>query len=547
MAVYKRKYKDQTGRTQQTGKYYLRITDHNGIRRQLPAFEAKRPSELLFNRIQELISYRTAGQTAPADVQAWIDGLPAGIVDKLVKWDIISGGRQSAGVLVADHVRDFQQSLTDKGCDEKHITTIIPRIKNTLNTCKVVSISDISLNAVQRHISGLQAADQTKKHYIRALKQFSTWLYHTGRTSTDMLSRLDMPAVNETVRDRRALTTQEAARLLQAAKNSDVEYRGVSGYERYLIYSLALSTGLRANEIRTLTISDFNFIGHTVSVKPRNEKARRGATLPLRQELSEEIRAFTAGKLPMTKALNVPTRTADMMQVDLMAAGIEYQSDAGFADFHALRHTFGTNLAKAGVTPQISQRLMRHSDPKLTQNLYTHLLVADLKTGTDKLPDYNQIQEKARATGTADKTAFSLDTKIDTNSSADNGILRTLADKSPVCGSDILKAKNPVFDTKNAVFNTENRAFETVPTVRLELTTAGLQNRCSKITSTDKTNTYDTAKNHLIPPLTPNRAPEAQNQPVFDEDLQAIIDHWKDLPKHIRQTIKTIVETAGLK
>ncbi len=108
------------------------------------------------------------------------------------------------------------------------------------------------------------------------MKQFSKWLYDTGRVSTDLLTRLDMPQVNETVRNRRALTIDEAGRLLQSAKNNRIFYQGISGYERYLIYSLALTTGLRANEIRTLTVNDFDFASHTVTVKPRNEKNRKG-------------------------------------------------------------------------------------------------------------------------------------------------------------------------------------------------------------------------------------------------------------------------------
>ena len=38
-------------------------------------------------------------------------------------------------------------------------------------------------------------------------------------------------------------------------------------------------------------------------------------------------------------------------------------------DFHALRHTFGTLLAKAGVSMQVSQPAMRHSTPTLTANV----------------------------------------------------------------------------------------------------------------------------------------------------------------------------------
>jgi integrase len=156
-------------------------------------------------------------------------------------------------------------------------------------------------------------------------------------------------------------------------------------YERYLIYSLALSTSLRANEIRTLTVSDFDFAHHTVTVRPKNEKARRGATLPLQKELSTKIKEFTKYKTPAARALNVPSKTSEMLQVDLAEAKIEYKTDRGYADFHSLRHTFGTILAKSGAAPQIAQKLMRHSDPRLTQNYYTHLLVEDLRSATDKI------------------------------------------------------------------------------------------------------------------------------------------------------------------
>jgi hypothetical protein len=51
-----------------------------------------------------------------------------------------------------------------------------------------------------------------------------------------------------------------------------------------------------------------------------------------------------------------------------------YRNKAGlFADFHGLRHTFITNLGKAGVDPKTAQILARHSDINLTMNVYTHV------------------------------------------------------------------------------------------------------------------------------------------------------------------------------
>jgi len=214
-------------------------------------------------------------------------------------------------------------------------------------------------------------------------------MFDRGLTSTDLLARMQKSKVINKKIIRRALTVEESAELLHTTKNSDVLYQGITGYERYLIYSLALNTGLRANEIRTLTVSDVNFIGHTITIKPQNEKSGKGSQIPLGEELSGLLREFSDNKLPNSHILRVPPRTSDMLKIDLQAADIEFKTETGQADFHALRHTFGTMLAVSGTTPQIAQKLMRHSDPKLTQNIYTHLSTNELRDGM-KLPDLSK-------------------------------------------------------------------------------------------------------------------------------------------------------------
>jgi integrase len=90
-----------------------------------------------------------------------------------------------------------------------------------------------------------------------------------------------------------------------------------------------------------------------------------------------------------------------MLKLDLVAAGIEYQTEEGVADFHALRHTFGTLLARSGVLPQEAQRLMRHSDINLTMGIYTHLRLWDMAKAVDRLPVLQPKAKRAK-TGTAD-------------------------------------------------------------------------------------------------------------------------------------------------
>ncbi len=53
---------------------------------------------------------------------------------------------------------------------------------------------------------------------------------------------------------------------------------------------------------------------------------------------------------------------------------LRYKDSKGlYADFHALRHTFIMNLCRANVSPKTAQALARHSDIRLTMNVYTHI------------------------------------------------------------------------------------------------------------------------------------------------------------------------------
>lgn len=67
-----------------------------------------------------------------------------------------------------------------------------------------------------------------------------------------------------------------------------------------------------------------------------------------------------------------------MLRADLMEAGIEPEESTGRVDFHALRATFASHLAGAGVNLQTAQVRLRHFDPKLTAKTYTQLGVSDL-------------------------------------------------------------------------------------------------------------------------------------------------------------------------
>jgi len=78
-------------------------------------------------------------------------------------------------------------------------------------------------------------------------------------------------------------------------------------------------------------------------------------------------------------------------------------------DVHGLRTTFGTHLSKGGVPLRTAQAAMRHSDPRLTANVYTdpHLLdVAGAMEVLPSLPLDGDEEAQQQATGTCDDRAL---------------------------------------------------------------------------------------------------------------------------------------------
>jgi integrase len=218
--------------------------------------------------------------------------------------------------------------------------------------------------------------------------------------------------------ERRALSATEIIRLLKATeerpiheltkirtgKRKEINKTNVSeevkeqakrtGLERKLLYATFIYTGLRKSELASITIGQV-FIDAEIPyliLKAKDEKSRRGATLPLHPELTEHLKLWLKLKgevSPKEKLFYVPHDLCNELTRDLEFAGIE-KCDAmnRVVDVHALRHTHATLLAKRGVSPTVAKKSMRHSDLKLTMEVYTHLDVQDVAQGVNQIPNF---------------------------------------------------------------------------------------------------------------------------------------------------------------
>jgi integrase len=257
---------------------------------------------------------------------------------------------------------------------------------------------------------------KTSNHYLQAIKQFSTWMINNRRASESPVQHLKKSRVLQTDKrhPRRALEPDKLRRLLEVTRQGPERY-GMSGHERYLLYKLAVESGLRRRDLKSLKVSSFDFKNRTVTAIDAYSKNRKQSVLPLRKDTADELEHFLAGKLPGVKVFGgryeqLTDKTAKMLRADLSDAGIPYVDDRFFFDFHAQRHQTGTLLAASGVHPKVAQTIMRHSDINLALSRYSHMLTGQEAEAIANLPDLpSPGKQKQKATGTDGKVNLASD------------------------------------------------------------------------------------------------------------------------------------------
>ena len=187
---------------------------------------------------------------------------------------------------------------------------------------------------------------------------------------------------------RRSLSEDELARLVQAAEVGPVVFH-MDGPTRAMAYRVAAGTGFRVDELRSLTPQSFRLDGThpRIVLRPKDEKSRRGVEQPISTALARELRHWLVGKAPGQSVFPLHHETAKMIRRDLEAAGIPYETEAGFADFHSLRGTYISALVRSGASIKTVQTLARHSNPALTLARYARVDLHDVIGAVESLPD----------------------------------------------------------------------------------------------------------------------------------------------------------------
>ena len=188
----------------------------------------------------------------------------------------------------------------------------------------------------------------------------------------DTIPGLD--AENSRKQLRRRLTFEELGSNLELAKASTKIVRDMAGRDRYHLYLTGAYTGLRAGELAILTPAHFNLDAEypTITLPARKSKNRKLTYQPIPSDVAVALRFYRADRSKDQPIWPGQWRgyASELMSEDLESAKIPYciESVNGqeYADFHALRHTYSSELAAMGTGTKELQTLVRHSDPRLT-------------------------------------------------------------------------------------------------------------------------------------------------------------------------------------
>ena len=371
-------------------KWWGRYRDASGVERRVP-----------------LASGKTAAQTMLNELITREERKAAGLIDQF---------DEHAKRPLAEHVKDYRRHLESKANATSHVKLTTSYIQKVIAGCGFKVIRDLSASRVATWLSDLRTEGRsvrTSNAYLTAIKGFSRWLVRDRRAAEDVLSHLaTLNAKVDVRRERRTLEPMEIAKLINAARKGE-RFRTLTGEDRAVLYHVALTTGLRAGELASLTAQSFDLDSDppTITVEAAYSKHRRRDVLPLRSDMADILRQYFAtcghaGNEPLWPGSWSRKGSAVMIRKDLEAAEIPYKDDAKrFFDFHSLRHQFISALARGGAHPKEAQALARHSTITLTMDRYTHLGIVDLTSALDRMPAIptsapDNEAAKQRATGT---------------------------------------------------------------------------------------------------------------------------------------------------
>jgi integrase len=283
-------------------------------------------------------------------------------------------------------IDEYIESRRGLNRDEKYVRELESKLSRLGQECEWSTLRDItahSFEAWRARQRKDRMSPKTLNEYRAAAFGFCKWL--EARIGSNPMRTVDrIKALGDPKRTRRALTPAELWRLVSVAG------------ERGIVYLVAAFTGFRRGELERIEWRDVHIdeAQPYISVRCSIAKNAKLVRQPLPLRIAAALRQCRPVNVaPHNLVLKRLIPRMNRFRADLAAAGIPYiDAKSEYADFHGLRTTFGTELAKSRLPVRVAMELLRHSDVKLTTKIYTDAGMLPIWDAVEALPMFNDTQ-----------------------------------------------------------------------------------------------------------------------------------------------------------
>ena len=262
---------------------------------------------------------------------------------------------------------EYEHSKKVAGCVEASLYEVALTLRHFERLVGKCNSKQIKQNAIDKYIleRGKEVIRSTVNKDIRNLRAFINWC----RKNRYVNGEIEIKELKEDERPVISLSHTQIKKLLSTSK------RYKTMWMRIL---LALGTGLRLRDIEIWRVSDIDFENSYVttrSKKTRKSMGSRPVPVPIMAELKKYVSGLDAEQEKIFHDNFSRYRWVKIRQ------------KLGLDDFkfHDLRKTFGSVLAQNGVSTAVTQKLLEHSSPDLTNKVYTNVDPV-LRHAVDQIP-----------------------------------------------------------------------------------------------------------------------------------------------------------------
>ncbi|MDO8526768.1 MAG: tyrosine-type recombinase/integrase [Deltaproteobacteria bacterium] len=289
--------------------------------------------------------------------------------------------------------RDYANTLPEK---------TLSGYENALKKLLSKYVGRLRLNKIKRYdiercLAEYNVMDTTKNRFLCYLRVF-----FRKAVEWEYLAKSPMDGIKsfreEKGRGSHALTSSQLSSI----------WNGLNRWQASVL-RVFLYTGMRHGELSNFKFKDINWDADMLAIvcdKTRKTKNRKTRYIPMSQDLKEEL-LFLRERLPDYRGghgREVSRLPHQREYVFCHQNGDKIKSFKGTIHFimrkhgitdvttHGLRKTFCSQLGRAGVHPKVAQRLMGHSDIRLTMDVYTEIGDEDVKNAIKSLPSVAEMR-----------------------------------------------------------------------------------------------------------------------------------------------------------